>query len=223
MIKIVTLLFLSTLFGEMLSPTNGKSLNYTHVLFEWRQVPDAVSYELQISTDEIFNTRIHSVNTDKLIYIDIDNINWQSTYHWRVRAIYEDDSISDWFNEHTFTTLNPITSTDILLYDSEKYQEGITFLGSYTPIELDGSSYKFTAAFDKNGDEIWNTQDNNIIIYNTNMMGEFYGCYFNEGQENEYPPIEFNLDTEVVWFGPTEKGSDHDLIQLPDGNYLSIV
>ena len=160
MIKIVTLLFLSTLFGDMLSPTNGKSLNYTHVLFEWRQVPDAVSYELQISTDEMFSNIVHSADMDKLIYIDTENIDWQSTYYWRVRAIYEDQSSSNWFDEFSFTTLNTITSTDITLENPNLYQDGITFVGAYTNT--------FTAAFDRDGDEIWNTQDNKIIMYNSN-------------------------------------------------------
>ena len=95
------------------------------------------------------------------------------------------------------------------------YQNGITFLSS-----LDGN---FSASFDKNGNEIWNTQDNNVIMYNTNMMGELYGCKYDNSLEHSYPAIEFDLDQNPIWEESNEEFSHHDMIRLPDGNYLSII
>ena len=74
------------------------------------------------------------------------------------------------------------------MYDEENYQEGITFLGS-----LDGN---FSAAFDKTGNEIWNSGDNNLIMYNTNLRGELYGCHYESQLENSYPAVEFSLDND---------------------------
>ena len=36
------------LFSVILRPENNSQVSYTHVLFEWEQIHDAASYEIQI-------------------------------------------------------------------------------------------------------------------------------------------------------------------------------
>ena len=51
---IITYLLFSILSGELIKPANGELLNYKHVLFEWSQSPEAVAYNIEVSTDPSF-------------------------------------------------------------------------------------------------------------------------------------------------------------------------
>ena len=81
----------------MIKPSNGISINYTHVLFEWQQEPNAEEYEVQISTSSSFSSPITNT-TESLIYIDTQNLTWNDTYYWRVRSVYSDGSSGDWID-----------------------------------------------------------------------------------------------------------------------------
>ena len=64
---------ISFVFGTLVSPSDGDELNYIHILFEWEQQPDAVGYNLQVSTNELFNNLILDVDEAHTVYIDSDN------------------------------------------------------------------------------------------------------------------------------------------------------
>ena len=59
-IYIIPFLFLlnAIAFGNLIRPANAVELNYIHVIFEWEQEPDAVSYNLQASDEQFFNNII---------------------------------------------------------------------------------------------------------------------------------------------------------------------
>ena len=60
-----TLLFVFTLCrADLLFPEKGQELNYTHVLFEWDQEPNAGFYNLQISNSESFDNVILDLNEE---------------------------------------------------------------------------------------------------------------------------------------------------------------
>ena len=80
----------SFLYGELIAPSNGDNLRYTHILLEWEQEPDAISYNLQVSDNQNFFNSIIDINETTTIYIDTENFNWNSNYYWRVRSIYND-------------------------------------------------------------------------------------------------------------------------------------
>jgi hypothetical protein len=208
------ILFLTFLSAELIRPENDSQISYTHVLFEWDQAVDAVSYEIQVSTDNLFQNVLLSESVSSLIYIDKGHLDWDSQYYWKIRPIYSNGASGDWTSEKTFSILSSVTDPTINLYDDEAYQEGVTFLGS-----LDGN---FSVAFDKDGNEIWNTQDNNIIMYNTNLKGELYGCHYNPQLENSYPGIELDINSNYIWEEPNDEFVHHELLRLPDGNYLGI-
>ena len=56
-IYIISFLLLLSTFasGNLIRPTDGEELNYIHVFFEWEQEPDAMGYNIQVSTDQSFN------------------------------------------------------------------------------------------------------------------------------------------------------------------------
>tara|TARA_B100002052_G_scaffold79082_2_gene72120 strand:+ start:1296 stop:3443 length:2148 start_codon:yes stop_codon:yes gene_type:complete len=222
-ITLMTLIILNlNLFADMVRPVDGSSLNYTHILFEWDQEVNAwgnendiIEYEIQISTNSNFSSILSSAFTSSLIYVESDNINWSDTYYWRVRPTYSDGSVGAWIDTFSFNTTDSITSADITIYDSNEYQDGITFLGSLEE--------NFSAAFNKQGDEIWNSNGINLIMYNTNLRGELYGAHYEPQLQHPYPAIEFDLDINYIWEEPNDDFSHHDIIRLPDGNYLSII
>ena len=90
--------------ASLITPINNANLNYTHVLFEWEQENDAVSYNLQLSTDNIFSNLLSDINIESLININTSNIIWNSTYYWRVRAQYQDNTYGDWIDSYSFLT-----------------------------------------------------------------------------------------------------------------------
>ena len=60
-----------------------------HIPFEWNQLPDAVSYNLQIVNNYNENMFENSLILDTLInditFIDTEYLDWNNDYWWRVR------------------------------------------------------------------------------------------------------------------------------------------
>ncbi len=48
--------------ASLITPINNSNLNYIHVLFEWEQENDAVSYNFQLSIDETFSNLLSDIN-----------------------------------------------------------------------------------------------------------------------------------------------------------------
>ena len=52
------ILIISFSYADLNKPSPGENLRYIHILFEWDQEPDAVSYNLQVSNQQSFNNLI---------------------------------------------------------------------------------------------------------------------------------------------------------------------
>ena len=74
-------IFFSQLNGELVSPGNNSIINYVHVLFEWDQIPDTYEYRIQVSTASDFSEIVTDTTVSSLIYIDDNNIQWNTDYH----------------------------------------------------------------------------------------------------------------------------------------------
>ena len=81
----------------------------------------------------------------------------------------------------------------------------------------------YSAAIDKNGNEIWHTSDNNLVFYNTDYYGQLFGAQYNNNLVHNLPVVEFDINSNIVWQEPNEHFSHHEMIQLPNGNYMSII
>ncbi len=209
------LFLFSISFSSLIQPENGTSINYTHVLFEWEQEQEAVSYNFQLSSSEIFNSNIVDITDESLIYIDTENLNWESTYYWRIRPIYTDGSYGNWTDTFNFSIEQIRSGAYAIEHNIDSYSDGVTIFSSFF-------NY-FSAAIDKNGNEIWNTGDQDIVYYNTDLYGQLFGCYVNNDIENYLPGIEFSLDSDHIWEEPNDEFLHHELLQLPDGNYMGLV
>ena len=216
---ILVFILCSSLFSDIISPEHNSTLSYKHVLFEWEQVPSATSYTVTIyheTSGEYITDTVES-----LIYINDSFLNWNSSYTWYVTPIFSDGTIGSSIedsNGNTYFTLHigqTRSNAYAINYNSSQYSNGITMFSSFFDY--------YSAAIDENGDEIWNSGDENIIFYNTNYYGNYFGAKLDNSTENYLPVNEYNLDNQILWQENGNHFSHHDMIKLPNGNYLSIV
>lgn len=217
----IIILVYNFIFSEMLKPSNGALLNYRHILFEWEQIIGqssiltATSYNIQVDDNSNFSSPIISTNNESLIYILDHSINWNTTYYWRIQPVFSDGSIGPWENPYYFTTGSQVSNAYALNYSPTEYSEGITMFSSFF-------NY-FSAALDQNGNEIWNTGNDDIVYYNTDYFGQLFGCHLDFSVENYLPGIEFSLDSHYIWEEPNDDFLHHEMLQLPNGNYMGLV
>ena len=212
---LISILLLSMSFADLLSPENGVTLHTTHVKFEWEQVPDAISYTVTIydeSTGEYINE-----NVESLIYINNTFFNWSTSYSWYVTPTFEDGSQG---------SMQDSDGNTYLSFSISDSRSNASVTGSYTGNDITiFSSFLdyYSAAIDKDGNEIWNSEDENLIFYNTDYYGQLFGAQYDYTLQNNLPAIEFNIDNTIIFQEPNEHFAHHEMIQLPNGNYMSIV
>ena len=122
---------LSIIHTELIKPNNLDTLSKTHVLFEWKQEPYAIGYNFQIGNSNLFDEVFVDTNIYNLIHIDQHNLDWDNTYFWRIKPIFE-DSFGDWIDVSSFSISNSIFNTitdEIEIHDEEIIQEDLTIFG----------------------------------------------------------------------------------------------
>ena len=71
------LVIFSISYADLLNPEGN--LRTVHVLFEWEQEPDAVSYNLRIYDSN--NSIIQDIEEPTTIYIEKNLLNWDTDYY----------------------------------------------------------------------------------------------------------------------------------------------
>ncbi len=206
---ILIVIMTSISMAGLVKPANGSTLNYIHILFEWEQESGVSSYNLQVSQGN--NPPIIDIEVSSLYFIVEENIDWGNSYSWKVRP----NNSENWIGPNTFSTGSTISDVDVTIHNGNLYSPGFTIFSSFF-------NY-YSAVFDQEGNEVWNTGQSNIVYYNTDYDGKLFGCWLDNDSPNNLPGIEFNLDGDFTWEEPNEEFLHHDLIQLPNGNYLGIV
>jgi len=213
--RLTIFLGFSFIYGGLITPEDGATLNHIHVLFEWEQIPEADHYQIQISDDSGFENPIVNTDDNTLAYIENDALDWNSTYYWRTRPVFTSGSSGSWIDTFSFITGSSLSSTTTTIVDESQNQSGLTVFGAFF-------NY-FSAAVDQTGKEIWNSGDNDFVYYSTSDVGDVFGCYLLTGAENNLPGIEISFRGEIIWEEPNDEFLHHDIIRLPNGNYLGIV
>tara|TARA_S200000501_G_scaffold86535_2_gene79468 strand:- start:2935 stop:4971 length:2037 start_codon:yes stop_codon:yes gene_type:complete len=213
--NLIFLISISGLFGNLISPKNEQTLNQTQVLFEWKQIPDANYYEIEIDTLSNFSNPILRTFDDNLIYIEKNVIEWNKNYFWRLRPIYFSDNPGVWSTAQNFRTSSSKSSSETIIYNELSVQPGLTIFGSFF-------NY-FSAIIDQNGKEIWNSGNSDLIYYSLSQTGNILGSYYRPSNDHNLPGIEITIGGQLLWEEPNEKFLHHDMIRLPNGNYLGIV
>jgi len=231
---ILLLSSISFVFGTLVSPSDGDELNYIHILFEWEQQPDAVGYNLQVSTNELFNNLILDVDEAHTVYIDSDNFSWNETYYWRVRSIMDCDGCEygDWIGTSMFNIgqstppyidegVEIESSTDI--YQDDLLEDGYVAIGSFNPAPT-------SFIIDKYGNEIWNDgfwenegwTSGGFMLNHINEYGNISGY---SGLNYPYNTgMKANTDMDVVWSTMNPEPVDmHEFKQISNGNYMGFI
>ena len=112
----VLFILLSFSYAGLVSPTDQALLHYTHILFEWEQIPETNYYEIEIAEDSEFSNSIFNTTDNTLCFIEENIIEWSHSYFWRVRSISDAGIVDDWSSPFIFTASEKIsrsTSTTI--------------------------------------------------------------------------------------------------------------
>ena len=205
---------ISFVFSEFRRPKENDILNYVHILFEWDQEPDSDYYQIQVDTSITFITPILDDTTSLTIFIDLKNINWNSTYFCRVRSVYGNmNSNQNWLDTLTFQTKEKIMEdVNVSIYNDSLIQEGITIFSGFQPTLQ-------SAAFDKNGRQVWNENDFAFRLSDVNEFGSMYG-WSNIDFPN-YTGVKINTDIQILSPPFNLQLDDHAFIELSNGNFLS--
>ncbi len=206
---------ISFLYGGLIQPADNDTLFHTYVQFEWEQIPTADHYELMISTHSDFTDIINQIIDSTLIYIDRENIEWDTQYYWRIRKHNSNGDLGAWSSNFSFVTAPKKSTVNTVYSNGSVLQDGLTIFSSFF-------NY-YSAVINRDGREIWNSEDRNLVFYNTNKEGDYFGCYLDNTLENNLPGVEFNIENQFLWEEPNDEFLHHDLIQLPNGNYMGIV
>ena len=212
---ILGLLILSFIFSwDLLKPIDGATLNQTHVLFEWEQQPNNAFYVLTVSENIEFQGCIicEQYIDESLIYIAKDVLNWDTQYWWKITAYDNNNQLIS--QVHELNIGSPIANATANIYENN-IQEGLTIFGSFFDY--------YSAVIDQNGNEIWNSGNQDLIFYNTDKYGRFFGAEFiGNNAENNYPGIKFSFENGIEWQEPGTNFIHHDIFQLPNGNYIGL-
>ena len=207
--------FLSFINADLIQPANYSALYHTYVQFEWEQIPTAERYQLMASRNDDFTDVVINVTDATLIYIDRDNIEWSTQYYWRVRKNNLNGDLGTWSDVYTFTLAEQKSNVSTTISDETQLADGVTIFGSFF-------NY-YSAVIDRNGNEIWNSGIEDLVFYNTNDEGDLFGCYLDNSSDNNLPGVEFDIGNDFIWEEPNDEFLHHDMIQLPNGNYMGIV
>ncbi|MFL2988871.1 MAG: aryl-sulfate sulfotransferase [Candidatus Neomarinimicrobiota bacterium] len=213
----LTILIFNFVIGALLYPENEATLNQIHVRFEWEQIPGAELYILYVSENgNIYDDCIicnKSIGKESLIHLEKESLEWNKTYQWTILGQNSNQEMIP-TDIKTFNTASPISNTTTEIYN-ENGQEGLTIFGSFFDY--------YSAVIDENGNEIWNSAEDNLIFYNTDDYGRFFGSEFiGNNAENNYPGIKFSFEDGIEWQEPGDNFIHHDIFQLPNGNYIGL-
>jgi hypothetical protein len=92
---------------------NSTSITYNSFSIQWNSIPNAVTYQYQISTTINFSNNVKSGNSS-LTNQTITNLQPNTLYYWRVRG-ENTNGFSPWSNAWSFTTVTTVMTTPTLI------------------------------------------------------------------------------------------------------------
>ena len=210
-ILILLLIIKSFLFSQLLHPENGAYETTVHILFEWKQIPSANAYNLQVYSNN--NGEINefiNVQEQSTVYIDTQNLEWNETYYWKVQPVYNTD-IGNWSEPSSFTIgQQRLVNLDLDTFNPDLVQDGVIVYSQFQP-------YFIVGAIDKYGREVWNTDS--AYMNHIDEFGQMYGIV-NDG--NISSGVKFNFHNDYLWQSPDGYNIDgHEVKQIPNGNYMA--
>jgi len=206
---------ISSLSADLIRPGNGETINYTHVVFEWEQEPDAHSYSIQVSTTPSFDQVLFTDSSATPLILNKDQINWDGTYYWRIRSVFLDGGVGTWCDPDSFNTAPPkFQNANVTIIQNELIQDGLTLFGGAFPELKSG-------VIDIYGNEIWNDHDLGFMLTHVNLSGNVYGCSNTNAPNNN--GMKISSDLEILWSAMDGNVDFHEYKQIPNGNYMGFL
>ncbi len=215
MVLIVFLFIINSFsYSTIISPSDSDSLTSTHVLIEWKQKPYIKEYNIQIAETNNFDHLLIDTTSNIPLFICKNNLTWDSEYFVRVQSVLDKIPQLDYFDTTNFYILNPqytdVGTINTTTHSENEYFDGITIFGLF--------NHHQSIAFDKNGNEIWNTGDqNNFFMTTIDRYGNFNG-FKNEGGNVE-KPIKFNFKNDILWIS-TNHGDRHEFREITGNHFM---
>lgn len=99
---------------ELLSPYNASSDVALYPILNWHSVVNALSYHLQVSSDQSFNNIVFDDSAISVTYYQVGKLNSGTKYFWHVKA-HDSSDYSSWSNSWYFTTQITTSNTPALI------------------------------------------------------------------------------------------------------------
>lgn len=219
----VLILLLFTLSSEtpfaQFFPSEGDTLNYTSVLFEFPRVEGAMTYEIKISTTNGHGNLTDNSPVNKVL---LDGLNFGAGYSWQVRGITAIGEKLPWTDPLTFF----VAGSDLV--DDSKFR--------YYGKKLDRSKSERSlllldygkVAINKAGKPTWYIPDTDSLLSKTRIRdlkitptGSFTAICGESA-------VEFDRNGTIIWMAPDDgsvNGEErehyhHEFTKMPNGNYL---
>lgn len=120
--------------AALVAPADGASVNVTEVLLDWAPVNGAASYELQVSTDSNFLTKV--IDATGIVgtrYSRPDTLD-NDQYYWRVRPVDGSGNKLDWSQTATWQFRRNWPDQPSLEYPLDGSTVGDPFYFQWTPV-----------------------------------------------------------------------------------------
>lgn len=117
-----------------ISPRPGAINVPTNPTFQWMEVSGADHYEFQVSTDPSF-AGAETVEVDGIFYA-VEDLDYETAYYWRVRAVMADDSTSAWVASVFSTMAEPAAAPPPSVAETPAYVWAIIGIGAVLVIAV---------------------------------------------------------------------------------------
>ncbi|MCD7962206.1 MAG: hypothetical protein LUF90_01335 [Rikenellaceae bacterium] len=153
---------------------SGNSISY-----EWTDIPEAVNYTFQLSTNEKFAESVASYTATEN-NLTIPNLEYNTTYYGRVRANLRNNVWTEWANATAATTDEVVIDEDLYVeFTTDPEVDGNTIKYYWTDLEDDALSYVLQISTDEDFD-LGNTEtyadieQNYILIEDLEYSTTYY-------------------------------------------------
>ena len=162
-------------FASPLFPLNNSTNISRTTELKWKKDPFAASYELQISTDSLFNQLFLDIKNLRDTSLTIDSLNYSSKYYWRIKTVSSNgEYISQIWN---FTTISEemISSPLFPLNNASEIPRSIELKWKKDPFAV---SYELQISTDSLINQIFydykNLHDTSFTIDSLNYSSKYY-------------------------------------------------
>ncbi len=142
----------------LVSPMNGVVNQQVNTLvLDWNNTSNTTFYEIQYSTDVQFVSPVSSTTTVSSAIIN--NLDFNTTYYWRVRS-NDGNSYSSWSVVWSFTTISNIGITEQVV-DFKMYPNPVN---DRINIEFKGTSNRQISLFDYVGNLVYHSETTSELV-----------------------------------------------------------